>query len=259
MNNPINDRIIFCVSRLRATFDTGDRLRQCDGTGFWVQHGHCSLLVTNRHNVDPETRFEGAGYTFMGLEVELRSWDRTQARRETRWFSVDAPKVVQDARADCCVIVDPNLGCTGEFSMPRLPSSSLATATWFERHASLMDRVHFVGYPFSPTGLKPWWDTGWNVPIAREASLASLPFVPFENPLVKFADTVLVSGHSFGGCSGSPVVHVSGGSAVPAEARVVGIMSGHLGDKDSNDRAVHGGLSFFTRSTTIWKLIAEML
>lgn len=258
----INDRIVFCVNKLVVSFLDGERLRVFQGTGFWIEHNGHPIIVTNRHNLDPELKFEGAGYRFSEVQVELRKWVGESATRETRIFTITKPRILLDEDADCCLIVDPDCGDVDSFRPICLPSASVADSAWLDRRARLMDRVHFIGYPLSPSGFKPWWDTGWGIPIAREASIASLPFIGFENPLVQtsstanISDIVLVSGHSFGGCSGSPVVHTAETSKTGMrDSRIVGIMSGHLGDKDRYDRAVHGGLSFFTRSTSIWKLL----
>ncbi|MFZ6182652.1 hypothetical protein [Nannocystis pusilla] len=262
----INDRVVFCISKLKVIFSDQESTRTFQGTGFWIEHRGRPYIVTNRHNVDPNLKYEGAGYTFVSIQVELRKWVQNSATQETRMFTIHEPTFFIDEDADCCLIDNPRYDEIESFHPICLPSTAIADSSWFEGRARLMDRVFFIGYPLSPTGLKPWWDTGWGVPIAREASIASLPFIEFENPLVqtsttvKISDIILVSGHSFGGCSGSPVLHTAESFHLQEkDSRIIGIMSGHLGDKDRHDRAVHGGLSFFTRSTAIWRLLNRVV
>ena len=77
----------------------------------------------------------------------------------------------------------------------------------------------------------------------------------YSNDAIKTGDALLLSGLSFSGSSGSPVV------AHPERMRtmrVLGVMSGHLPEAaDGRDRTlVHGGLSYMTRATSVRALIA---
>jgi hypothetical protein len=154
----------------------------------------------------------------------------------------------------------------------------LGTADQFEfHHVTLLDSVFFVGYPRSSKDEVPWWDTAWNLPIARDATIASVPELPFTNPKIRMADVLLVSGLSLQGSSGSPVFtrqeqdvvvtnefeHHGGGAERPERTRVrdvepilIGIMSGHLPDPEAGPLK-HSGLSYLTRSTTILDLIEK--
>jgi len=121
----------------------------------------------------------------------------------------------------------------------------------------------FIGYP----GLRgqPWWDQAAELPIARVATLASIPAIEFRNEAVKTAEVLLVSGLSFSGSSGSPVFNKRKGifpggdvhdpSYVPS--KIIGIMSGHFWENPdaSPDMFRHSGLSYMTKATAITALI----
>ena len=128
-----------------------------------------------------------------------------------------------------------------------------------------MDFVSFIGYPGS-NGLG-WWDQRWNTPIARMATIASNPAVPFTHDSISTADVTLVSGLSFSGSSGSPVLlhqkglRTSGLVVDPAftPAMLLGIMSGHWWDVTEKPAMFkHSGLSYFTRATSISLLLDTM-
>jgi hypothetical protein len=99
------------------------------------------------------------------------------------------------------------------------------------------------------------------------ATLASIPAVEFRNDAVKTTEVMLVSGLSFSGSSGSPVLNQRKGippggdindpSYVPS--KIIGIMSGHFWENpdDAPEMFRHSGLSYLTKSTAILALIAD--
>lgn len=249
MSATINDAVVYCVARIRVDFEDDGRHFPYEGTGFWVRAQGRLVFVTNRHNLDPNLRFGSeTERTLSSIEIEMRIWDGENATRETQYHEILSPSLAFDEQADCALVIDPNIE---GFHVVALPAEAIADDFWLENRLHLMDRVFFVGYPRSPSGKRQWWDTGWNLPVSREASIASLPSQSFENSLVALTDVTLVSGHSFSGSSGSPVIHPAEGG----DGRIVGLMTGHLGDRDQYDIAVHGGLSYYTRSSAIWRLM----
>jgi hypothetical protein len=87
----------------------------------------------------------------------------------------------------------------------------------------------------------------------------------FEHPSIDTGDAGLVSGLSFAGASGSPLLsHEKRGGSTGygepsfddhvAESKVIGIMSGHL-LAEQGGLFDHSGLSYFTRAPSIEALI----
>jgi hypothetical protein len=269
----IKQHTIFGVTRIRADFaDPIGNERNPVGTAFFLetQDGH-NVLVTNRHNLDPRLKF-GADTNFRlaRLEVELRAIVPSSgpiadaidvAKAETRFFQVTelSARVFVSPTADCAFVADPVWPDREEpyAGLPVFKESELADETYFREQLRVMDAASFIGFPGSAG--RHWWDEHWRLPIARPASIASWPAVPFTNAQIQTADTLLVAGHSFTGSSGSPVVAHSKGvlsSSVPA--RVIGIMSGHFDNREETPEMFrHSGLSYLTRSTSILALLAE--
>jgi hypothetical protein len=137
----------------------------------------------------------------------------------------------------------------------------LATQETLATRLSMADLVTFIGFPRGPDKV-PWFDTAAHLPIGRLAGLASRPDTPFTNPQIPTADVTLVSGLSFRGSSGSPVVsHIKHAAGIGhaqqfAEPMVLGIMSGHWWDEQIEPSLFHhSGLSYFTRATSIRALL----
>jgi len=128
-----------------------------------------------------------------------------------------------------------------------------------------MDLVSFLGYP--GTGSSQRWDLEWTTPVARLASLASWPHVPFTNFTIPTDDMTLVSGLSFSGSSGSLVllhekgIAPGGGIVDPmyAPPTILGIMSGHWREPSDEPAMFRlSGLSYYTGSTAIIELLAAI-
>lgn len=213
------------------------------------------IFVTNRHCLDGALAYGAdSGLQLRDIEVEIREVEDGKAKAATVFFPVINPKVILAASADCALIIAPEFKNfePALFRSIAVSSNSLANSQWHSQEMHLTDRVYFLGFAAAWVGVRKdlWWDTAWNLPVAREASIASPPSRTFTNPLITTDDVTIVSGHSFSGCSGSPVIH-SGASGT----RIVGIMSGHLAGKDHQSQPVHGGLSWYTRSPAILDLL----
>jgi hypothetical protein len=260
--------ILFCVNRIRAVFrDHIGNSKAISGTGFWVEVGTHRHFVTNRHNVDPTLRL-GAETLFRLNEVsiELRVEEPPGTLHEvTRFAEVDnwAQALRVHETADVAVLLSPVFASGAPTGIRQFTSSLLATNNLFKNTLQVTDAASFIGFP-GRSG-EQWWDERWNLPISRSVHLASWPEQPFTNRLIKTSDTHLVTGFSFSGSSGSPVlchergIQITG--AVTARSsnycapHIVGIMSGHWEEPGLNNMFHHSGLSYLTRSTSIRELL----
>ena len=298
----IHFRTVYGVARIRPYFLDGlggeERGGDSAATGFWIAafdgppllrghppsvapEGMHQVFVTNKHVIDQRLIREDTSLRLSRVQIELRGLSRglgpgLDVSPETRFFevsNVEASLFVADT-ADCAIICDPAWsGEGGRYTPTALISETmLADLDAFRNGAvEICQPVSFIGFP-SPD--RNWWDEAWTLPIAREGSIASLPHVPFTNSQISTTDVTLVSGLSFTGSSGSPVLthrkhvvdqvaEVLAASGEPVSFRiveplVVGIMSGHFMSGDGLPPMFrHGGLSYFTRSTTILELLAR--
>ena len=260
----INPQIVFAITQISTEFndDIGNS-RTGIGTGFFLRRHPTSFFVTNRHNVDPTMRL-GQSWSLRAVKLLLRRYADGVPTEETRWFALDMHRSswLHSPTADVSVLAVGHFAeQLGEFGFNVL-LVDVASQSFFERRAQMMDFVSFIGYPGS--GTSTWWDKRWNTPIARMATIASSPAVPFTHESVATSDVTLVSGLSFSGSSGSPVllhqkgVRTGAGLTDPAftPPTLLGIMSGHWWDaRDEPAIFKHSGLSYFTRATSIAPLL----
>lgn len=262
----INPLFLFAITQIRSTFrDSIGNSKSSLGTGFFLRsEAGTPIFVTNRHNLDPSLKLS-SDYSLVSASVLLRRHDGTKFTSATQFFEVDlsTTQIIHSRHADVSALVAPSF-------IRRLPEyqfytinrqKNLADQTLFETKVFMMDLVSFLGYP--GTASSQWWDLTWNTPIARLASLASWPHVPFSNPQIPTADITLVSGLSFSGSSGSLVMlHEKGippGDIVDpmyTPPTIIGIMSGHWWEPSEEPQMFrHSGLSYYTRSTAISDLL----
>lgn len=125
-----------------------------------------------------------------------------------------------------------------------------------------MDVASFVGFPGNDG--KKWWNKKWNLPISRTVHIASWPRIASSNNSIPTLDVMLVSGLSFSGSSGSPIISYEKGIKAGATLstvsyvapRILGIMSGHWWNEEpKGGMFFHSGLSYFTRATSIRELL----
>lgn len=271
----INQDIAFAVTQIRTGFadDIGNSVSGV-GTGFFLRtHAGPVVFVTNRHNLDPELNPKalcrlGPSRALRRVELRLREHDSStqlpKARTEFVALQMTGSPIVHSPDADVSLVVAPAFdNKPQDFGFNSINERELATKEDLQQLTSMADLVTFIGYP-GGAGNSPWWDTAWSLPIGRLAGLASRSDLPFSNPAIKTADVTLVSGLSFNGSSGSPVVlHRKHAPAIgspdrPAPPMVVGLMSGHWWDPESEPSMFrHSGLSYFTRATAIRALFAR--
>lgn len=276
----INANILYSVVRIRASFvDDIGNVRRGVGTGFWLRtKEERRVLVTNRHVLDASmvAALHGLGESLRMTEcsVEQRlmrgvAKTRDDVRRvlqaDTRFARVTniERSLICAPSADCAILAEPALDAgppDGEsfVDMPILRESDLADETWLATRVDLQDHLLFIGFPG-----RDWWDTKWNLPVVRHAVIASAPWIPFSNAAIRTADTLLVSGFSFGGSSGSPLLSAERGIG-PGDihdpyynpVKLIGIMSGHINEQVPLPALIdHTGLSYATRSTSILDVV----
>ena len=206
----LNSNLFWCIHRIRTTFrDALGNRRIGVGTGFWLSVDHHNVFVTNRHNVDPSLIFpDQEDLELLSLEIDLRRWtDRPTP--ETRFFSVilTSSSLHVSPSGDCAILVDPAMTGGDANAFPTatiVKTKDLVTQQAFEAGlVGPMESAVFLGFPGAQG--QHWWDNLWCTPVARECLLATVPSIPFTNQMVRTKDTVLVSGLSFLGASGSPV------------------------------------------------------
>lgn len=262
MSSGIHPGAALAVSRIVADMrDNFGQVRTGAGTGFWLLDGKDEYFITNRHNVDPVLRF-GAGtqYRLEMVRVLLR---RNQGIDEWLPETEFAHVVNLEKSLHCHPTADVALLKNPEhasiFGHSNFTMEELATDDFFRNVLQPMDVASFLGYPGE--GRSEWWDTFWNVAIARTVYISSWPAIPFQNPGIKTSDVILVNGLSFSGSSGSPVLSHRRPQPVGAPfgpPRILGIMSGHWWDNpDDYPMFRHSGLSYFTRATAIREVIAQ--
>jgi len=264
----INPGVFLAVCRTLVDFRDGiGNLKSISGTGFWVRNGENDCFVTNRHNVDPTLKLgEATRFRLERVRLQLRlqitpgNW-----RPDTSFVAVDNLETCLRLHpsADVAVLNNPSLPSDN----PLLGHSTfnlgeLGTQQFLLESVHPMDVASFVGFPGKDG--KAWWDKKWNLPISRTVQIASWPRIAFTNDSIPTTDVLLVSGLSFSGSSGSPVIShekgirlgpgLSGGSYV--EPTILGIMSGHWWDEEPEEGMFfHSGLSYLTRVTSIRELL----
>jgi hypothetical protein len=271
------------VAMIRTTFadDLGNRPTG-SGTGFWINTADKHLIfATNRHNVDASLAFTDATFAKCRLaktEIQHRhNHPDFLAYEPGEFFTAADPWWIIDEAADAAVLVDPAFEVGPELGYHTLSVKEdfLADKKWTNENVQMMDECFFIGFP----GVKN--DAGETVllynewtqfPIARQAIIASDPF--YRHKDIKTQGTMLVSGLSFHGSSGSPVIvpflGVPPGSvSLPSfvegrtvhtpvvgacrEPRIIGIMTGAFFAKQK--AFTHAGLSYFTHSAYILRMI----
>ncbi|MEP7339617.1 MAG: hypothetical protein ABI977_17905 [Acidobacteriota bacterium] len=263
---------VYAVNRVKTVFaNSASPLNEkCHiANGFWVgnTHGERAFILC-KHSVDPALAFQNSSgvpnpdaLALMKISIELRlalqNGDQVSVGTDMRFFDVSGiwNSLVKDDTADCAALINPELLLVPTSHRPiPMRMEDIADQSFLAEKAHIMDMASFIGY----TGRPDLWDEEHGLPIARLTSLASMPEWPFKNSSFKTEDVSLVAGLSFNGSSGSPLwIHASPGR----EAKLIGLMSAHDEIPGSGDLQgtvlAHLGLSWYTRSTTIHKLLVS--
>jgi hypothetical protein len=268
-----SEMVAYGTSLIRVTFaDDIGNVKTITGTGFWLAFdSERPIFITNRHNLDPKMKLGSqTRFGIHKLEIMLRKVDRGVWQKETDFFEIHNPiqSIHLSPNADCAAIANFSWEYRKSDFMAgivTMKSEEIADQNFFETKLKMMDHISFVGFP-GPLNA-PWWDTGRNLPIARSASISSLPQFSYANSSVKTQDVTLVTGMSFGGSSGSPVFSLQKGYPLAgggdnehfAPPKLIGIMSGHFEEESQTPPIFrHSGLSYYTRSTSIIALLSTI-
>lgn len=256
------NQFLLSVVRIESTFEDGlNAPKSGSASAFFVlaKNGH-TYLVTNKHNVDPALKLHGSNHALTKLTMEVRRFESGFAQAETEMVELplDQQRLFHHDTADVSVYDTHDVPLPAGYMAPVwIGTDSLADEA-IHSHLQPMDFVSFVGFPGGNGA--PWLDDKWRTPIARLASIASLPGVPFSNKSVQTTDVVLVNGLSFQGSSGSMVVsHPRDQSVVGRHgiaAKIVGIMSGGW---PGGPFEPHTGMSYYTRSTAVFEVLQKAL
>jgi hypothetical protein len=265
------NQFLLSVARIESTFEDGlNEPRLGSASGFFVlgKNRH-AYLVTNKHNVDPRLKLRSANHRLTRLAVEVRLFEAgiAQAKTAVVELPLDERRLVHHATSDVSVYDTNDVPLPAGFAIAVWAQQDTLADGAMHSHLQAMDLVSFIGFP-GGTGA-PWLDEMWRTPIARLASIASVPAVPFSHKSIGTSDVTLVNGLSFQGSSGSMVVsHPRDQSVVGRNAvstKIVGIMSGGWRERDlevANSNAAfgpHSGVSYYTRSTAILEVLHQAM
>lgn len=285
LSSNIASHALFSTNQIEVCFsdDIGNH-RHIRGTGFWIEKNGSHYFVTNAHNIVPSVKpGPHSGLKLKTLKIRLRAKTVNKWLDETAFCEIELDGHVNTHQdADVTVIKNPKfINKQEKFAHGWFSSGDIADTQFFIDHLNVMDNASFIGFPGKDS--LPWYDEKWNLAIARTVNIASHPAIPFSNKGIKTSDVMLVSGLSFSGSSGSPVLsHTKlGVGAVPeltgaqepsnwqaclnqtirsinnniTYPKLIGIMSGHWDDDAESDAFRHSGLSYLTRSTAILGLL----
>ena len=251
---------LLATNKIEVKFRNGseEQSKKGFGSGFWISTKAGLVFATNRHIVDLEysnEKYVGKGYQLSSVEILAfdanGAWGRLIVKNadiytyEDYGIDIALLKIVSVKNPEKINVTPAELEVIGdnEFQSDQLE--------W--------------GAQVSFTSFQPWRDTKSERPILRTGILSSDPKHPFEYEGCERKDVHLLEAFSFDGSSGSPVIAnargintgagLSGGNFRPAT--IIGIMTGHLLNKETEPYRVHTGLSFCHRSVLLLKMVRE--
>lgn len=277
----LNSQFLYSIVQIEMVFldDLGNASPKINGTAFWIRGADGKpLLVTNKHNFYPamkSTDYEG--YKLVALKIQFREKQHGIFLKNIKFFEVDLKSLTGLAHksADVALVIIPESQLLSElqnYGHTAIAYTEIANEKFFLESTEILDSLAFLGYP------QKWFDAESHTPIAREANIASDPKKSFINAEIKTQDVTLVTGLSFGGSSGSPVVLLPKGTPYVQihdykyiGPKIIGIMTGHARDlklapqvpedditlKDKPLLGPYSGLSYYTRSTAIHDLLQQ--
>lgn len=252
--------------------DNIGNLKSAYGTGIALIHKNELAFVTNRHIVDSSLKYPDTKL----LLSEMFIWCRRKSNPSIDFppekfkVAVDIAKVLTHSTADVAVISNIKF-YDAEANNPIINpilEETLAKQDFFKNEITASDPCVFIGYPANNIN-HPWWDTELGLPIVRLANIASHPKYDFKNDNIRSTHARLVTGLSFSGSSGSPILNL--GSQLkskdgyisppnPITPKIIGIMGGHWWEdnKQIPEMLKHTGLSYFITSIAISELLEKI-
>ena len=259
MYHPIPRNWLLATNKIEVAFRNAHDHKSGHGSGFWVRNGADLLFATNRHVIDIEysdPKYRGHGYVLSS--VQILTFDANG--RSGRQVVVRAAILThEDPDIDIALLRVSTVINPDGISVEPANIEVIADLQFLETELEWGAQVSFSSF-------QPWRDTQTERPILRTGILASDPRYPFVSTKTKRARVHLLEAFSFGGSSGSPVFAnakgiqvgsgLSGGDFRPA--RIIGMMTGHLSNEDSDADApykTHTGLSFCHRSDLLLSMV----
>ena len=260
MYHPLPREWLLATNRLMVEFTgTDGSTKAGHGSGFWVDLGHAKVLVTNRHVVDlPFQNKKYVGYGYRISAVTIRTFDRNGVSTNLthRVFNI---LIHEDDQVDIALITV-NMGLT--------ESSILAASMKIVAETDFLQSRLEWGAQISFSSFQPWRDTVSDVAILRTGVIASDPKRYFHSDQINMKNIMLLEAFSFSGSSGSPVFANARGIVLGdglvggnfREAKIVGIMSGHIRNETDTDVGLktHTGLSYCHTSDLLLRMLREL-
>ncbi|MDE0149954.1 MAG: hypothetical protein OYG32_15725 [Rhodospirillaceae bacterium] len=260
MYHPIPRQWLETTNRVDVQFYNGVETKSVSGSGFWVAvsgDSDLSVFITNRHLVDmvyKDKKYRGAGYRLSRLTVSSHS---TVPRNRG---------VVVDLEDNIDIRVHTSYGVDIAILIPYTSDGRVPPFT-IPANPLFADQSFFESLPWgaqvSFASFQAWQDNITQKPILRTGIVSSDPRDNYSSDLVDDRKSaLLLEAFSFSGSSGSPIFAnafglpmddrlLTGGPGF-REARVIGIVCGHIQHPDGNV-----GLSYCHKSTVLLEMLSQ--
>ena len=264
MYHPIPRQWLEATNRIDVRFDNGAETKTGSGSGFWVANEDGSaVFITNRHVVDMAYRcskYVGEGYRLSRLTVSSHS---TVSRNRG---------IVVDLEGDVDIRVHTSYGVDIAILIPYASDRRTPPLT-IPAFKLLADQSFFERLPWgaqvSFASFQAWRDSTTQKPILRTGIVSSDPQDDYSSDIVDRTGALLLEAFSFSGSSGSPLFANAFGIQIAdtltggpgfREARVIGIVCGHIPNKVDEPVApsMHVGLSYCHKSTLLLEMLSQL-
>ena len=265
MYHPIPHEWLFSASLVKVKFtDAQGDIKTGQGTGFWILTNEKTFVfVTNRHVVDlayGNPKYSGYGYKI--CELEITSFD-SKGMPKVCLVKEPVIRIHQKDSVDIALIADPSRTVTEAMQhvARAVPTNVLADEQFINTSLEWGAQVTFSSY-------QPWRDKETELPIVRTGIVSSNPRATHTISGIDRKSVLLLEALSFSGSSGSPVYAnargiqtsgpITGGNF--REAKVVGIIAGHIRNSGEGDTEfvgnLHTGLSYCHRSDLLLRMLS---
>ena len=260
MYHPLPRAWLLATNKIEVQFESASDHKGGHGSGFWVRNGDDLVFVTNRHVIDIQykhPKYRGHGCVLSSIHILTFDANGRSARQMVAHGVIFIHK---NPEIDLALILVTGVLNPDNISVEPANVEVIADARFLRTNLAWGAQVSFSSF-------QPWRDTQTERPILRTGILASDPAHPFVSDKVGRAHVHLLEAFSFAGSSGSPVFAnafgiplgpgLSGGGFRPA--RIIGVMAGHLDNKDSEADALykaHTGLSYCHRSDLLLAMLS---
>ncbi len=260
MYHPIPRTWLLATNKIEVSFRNGHDEKSPHGSGFWIRNGEDLVFATNRHVIDIEykdPKYQGLDYVLSSVKTLTFDATGRSGRQQVARATI---LTHEDPQVDIALLRVAGVINPDGISVQPVNVDVIAGSSFLETELEWGAQVSFSSF-------QPWRDTQTERPILRTGILASDPAYPFVSNTTKLAHVHLLEAFSFGGSSGSPVFAnakgielgsgLSGGVGF-RPARIIGMMTGHLSNKDSAAGVpydAHTGLSHCHRSDMLLSML----